>query len=430
MSVKRRTMATQLRPLLAGAGVAGALDVERRAQQAGPEVLAEEPDLLPGLVGDVVAGVEVEPGPGLEPEHRPGLRLVGVEGDLLLEGHPLLLRHPHQGAEAAVGVRGVQRVAVGGHRELLLHVERGHVHLGGHGVSLASDIRWQPGAVRGTLGACPSPRSTSTAPPTTSASSRPTTSSGSTSPPPCRRPTSWSASRPTTGSPPTWPDSDPGSYAGIYGVRPMQLALPVGDGAALVPMAGLTWVGVHPDHRRRGVLTAMLRHHVEQTHREGVALSGLHASEGAIYGRHGWGVSTQTFSLSLGRGTKLTSPGLDEEAKRLTTRFASVTDDGIAERLVACETEVAAQTPRDGRGCAVLLREHRPPPTAAPGAPRQGADALPLRPARRRGRRASPPSAGSTSGSRATRREARGLRPRSATPRPGSRCSAGWSTST
>ncbi|MGH3347723.1 MAG: GNAT family N-acetyltransferase [Nocardioides sp.] len=141
------------------------------------------------------------------------------------------------------------------------------------------------------------------------------------------------------------PDADPRSYAGIYGVRPMQLAVPAGDAACLVPMAGLTWVGVHPDHRRRGVLTAMLRHHVEQTHREGVAISGLHASEGAIYGRHGWGVSTQTFSLSLGRGTELKAPGLDDEAKRLTIRFASVTDDGIAERLVACESAVAPKVP-------------------------------------------------------------------------------------
>ncbi|HEX6151472.1 GNAT family N-acetyltransferase [Nocardioides sp.] len=142
------------------------------------------------------------------------------------------------------------------------------------------------------------------------------------------------------------PDADPGSYPGIYGVRPMQLAVPAagpGTAASLIPMAGLTWVGVHPDHRRRGMLTAMLRHHVEQTHREGVALSGLHASEGAIYGRHGWGVATQAFSISLGRGTELKAPGLDDEAKGLTTRFASVTDDGIAERLLACETRVATQ---------------------------------------------------------------------------------------
>ncbi len=144
------------------------------------------------------------------------------------------------------------------------------------------------------------------------------------------------------------PDADPGSYPGIYGVRPMQLAVPTcgsGAPARLVPMAGLTWVGVHPDHRRRGVLTAMLRHHVEQTHRQGVVLSGLHASEGAIYGRHGYGVATQSFSITLGRGTELTAPGLDEDAKSLTTRFASVTDDGIAERLLACEAAVAAKRP-------------------------------------------------------------------------------------
>lgn len=144
------------------------------------------------------------------------------------------------------------------------------------------------------------------------------------------------------------PDADPRSYPGIYGVRPMQLAVPAcgsGAPARLVPMAGLTWVGVHPDHRRRGVLTAMLRHHVEQTHREGVPLSGLHASEGPIYGRHGYGVATQAFSITLGRGTELKAPGLDEDAKSLTTRFASVTDDGVAERLLACEAAVTARLP-------------------------------------------------------------------------------------
>jgi len=94
------------------------------------------------------------------------------------------------------------------------------------------------------------------------------------------------------------------TFPGIYGVRPMQLSLPAGDGARLVPMAGLTWVGVHPDHRRRGVLTAMMRHHVEQTHREGVAVSGLHASEPAIYGRYGYGLASQAATLSVGAGTK------------------------------------------------------------------------------------------------------------------------------
>ena len=83
------------------------------------------------------------------------------------------------------------------------------------------------------------------------------------------------------------PGSATDSYPGIYGVRPMQLSVPATAGGRLVPMAGLTWVGVHPDHRRRGVLTAMMRHHIEQTRREGVAISGLHASEPVIYGRYG-----------------------------------------------------------------------------------------------------------------------------------------------
>ncbi|UPK73687.1 GNAT family N-acetyltransferase [Nocardioidaceae bacterium SCSIO 66511] len=141
-------------------------------------------------------------------------------------------------------------------------------------------------------------------------------------------------------------DTDPGTYAGIYGVRPMELAVPASTGrASLVPCAGLTWVGVHPDHRRRGVLTAMLRHHVEQTHREGVALSALHASEPAIYGRHGYGLATQEYELSLGRGTELRAPGLEEAAKTIRTSFATASDQGVAERLRECVLRSAPSTP-------------------------------------------------------------------------------------
>src|SRR5512142_952557 len=78
--------------------------------------------------------------------------------------------------------------------------------------------------------------------------------------------------------------SDPGSYPGVYGVFPLTLSIPgPGGGVRQVPCAGLTWVGVHPDHRRKGVLTAMLRHHLEEVHaQEGTHISALHASEPAI----------------------------------------------------------------------------------------------------------------------------------------------------
>jgi GNAT superfamily N-acetyltransferase len=139
-------------------------------------------------------------------------------------------------------------------------------------------------------------------------------------------------------------DGDPATYPGIYGVLPMQLAVPDGRGAGrLVPVAGLTWVGVHPDHRRRGLLTAMLRHHFEQTRAEGLHLSGLHASEPAIYGRHGYGLASLEQSVDLGRGTTFTAPHLDDEAAALTTTFGAIGEDDMAARRRACDLAVAEE---------------------------------------------------------------------------------------
>lgn len=141
------------------------------------------------------------------------------------------------------------------------------------------------------------------------------------------------------------PGSAPDTYPGIYGVRPAVLAVPAATGATPVPCAGLTWVGVHPDHRRRGVLRAMMRHHVEQTRREGVHLSALHASEPAIYGRHGYGLATSATSLALGRGTTFTAPGLEDDAAQVGTRLAPETGDDLVRRIRACELRLAEELP-------------------------------------------------------------------------------------
>lgn len=89
----------------------------------------------------------------------------------------------------------------------------------------------------------------------------------------------------------------------------------------------------------------MLRHHIEQTHREGVALSALHASEPAIYGRHGYGVASYATGMKLERGTTMNAPGLDDAAARVRTSFATMTDPGIAERIHACVRHTAAGSP-------------------------------------------------------------------------------------
>ncbi len=132
--------------------------------------------------------------------------------------------------------------------------------------------------------------------------------------------------------------SDPGTYPGIYGVFPLTLSIPGPDaGARRVPCAGLTWVGVHPDHRRKGVLSAMLRHHFEQVHEEeGTHVSALHASEPAIYGRHGYGLASLELQVSLGRGTTLNAPDLESAAAAVTTHLATVSDPEVPKRMREC----------------------------------------------------------------------------------------------
>jgi GNAT superfamily N-acetyltransferase len=132
--------------------------------------------------------------------------------------------------------------------------------------------------------------------------------------------------------------SDPATYPGVYGVFPLTLSIPgPAAGVRQVPCAGLTWVGVHPDHRRKGVLSKMLRHHFEQVHEEpGTHVSALHASEPAIYGRHGYGLASLELEVSLPRGTSLTAPGLQDAAAAVTTQLATVSDADVPKRMREC----------------------------------------------------------------------------------------------
>lgn len=138
------------------------------------------------------------------------------------------------------------------------------------------------------------------------------------------------------------PDGPDDLHSGIYGVRPMQLSLPGGD---LVPIAGLTWVGVHPDARRRGVLSAMMTDHLARTHDAGTAISALHASEAAIYGRFGYGLAVLTHQVDLGRGTTFTAPHLEDEVAGLTTQLVTMSAPGVAERMRACQLRLAGDFP-------------------------------------------------------------------------------------
>lgn len=89
-------------------------------------------------------------------------------------------------------------------------------------------------------------------------------------------------------------DDATGDVVGVVGVHTMELTLP---GAAperplTIPMGGLTWVSVAPTHRRRGVLTTLIREAHDASVERGEPLMGLWASESGIYERFGYGMAT------------------------------------------------------------------------------------------------------------------------------------------
>jgi predicted acetyltransferase len=63
-------------------------------------------------------------------------------------------------------------------------------------------------------------------------------------------------------------------------------------GGARVPTAGVTAVGVHPTHRRRGINTALMGAILDQAAERREPLALLLASEAAIYGRFGYGLTS------------------------------------------------------------------------------------------------------------------------------------------
>jgi len=77
----------------------------------------------------------------------------------------------------------------------------------------------------------------------------------------------------------------------------VELTVPGG----VLPAAGVSAVGVHPTHRRRGVLRQMMRLQLDDVHGRGEPLAILWASEGSIYQRFGYGLASLKASLRVER---------------------------------------------------------------------------------------------------------------------------------
>jgi len=117
---------------------------------------------------------------------------------------------------------------------------------------------------------------------------------------------------------------------------PFELTVPGGELAA----GGVTWVGVLPSHRRRGILTQMMKRQLEDLRERGEPLAILWASEAAIYGRFGYGIAAPTVQLDADRSrfSFRDDPG-PRGAVRLIDR------DEAAKVLPALYDEVRRQVP-------------------------------------------------------------------------------------
>jgi predicted acetyltransferase len=65
----------------------------------------------------------------------------------------------------------------------------------------------------------------------------------------------------------------------------------------VLPMGGTTMVSVQPTHRRRGILRAMMREHIEDVRSRGEPLAGLWCSESSIYQQFGYGSAAERFEM-------------------------------------------------------------------------------------------------------------------------------------
>ena len=91
---------------------------------------------------------------------------------------------------------------------------------------------------------------------------------------------------------------DEGVAVGGAGAYAFEMSVP---GGASVPTAGVMAVGVLPTHRRRGILTELMRRQLGDVHARGEPLAMLYASEGAIYGRYGYGIASFCGEMQLAR---------------------------------------------------------------------------------------------------------------------------------
>ena len=96
----------------------------------------------------------------------------------------------------------------------------------------------------------------------------------------------------------TFVASDGSTIVGTTGSYSFRMRVP----GALAAVAGVTLVGVLPTHRRRGILSSLMRWQLDDLHDRGEAVAALFASEAVIYSRFGYGRASWQAGYGLRAG--------------------------------------------------------------------------------------------------------------------------------
>lgn len=124
--------------------------------------------------------------------------------------------------------------------------------------------------------------------------------------------------------------------------------------------AGISLVSVRPAYRRRGILTAMIRHQLSDAQDRGEAVAILFASESGIYGRFGFGLASwhQRLRIARGDGALRTGAALGQGGSpRLRAVQPEQTRDKLARVYAAALPTRPGMLARDDRWWDVMLAD-------------------------------------------------------------------------
>ncbi|WP_256388453.1 GNAT family N-acetyltransferase [Humibacillus sp. DSM 29435] len=137
-------------------------------------------------------------------------------------------------------------------------------------------------------------------------------------------------------------DTDSGEIVGTTSAYSLTMSMP---GGALVPVAGVYLVGVEPTHRRRGVMSSMMRHQLKGLANGGEAVAALWTTDPAIYQRFGYGLATWRSRIELDLARAMFSPRADALASASCARLRQMSVADALPHLAAVHEEIVGSRP-------------------------------------------------------------------------------------